>query len=145
MKIYSTSNTLRNTIVEVINRTGILEYFYRCGKNRTENISGIKKLISEAENFQKIDMTKGLGDFVNYLDDCLKNDIDINLDKENTVQNAVQLMTYHGSKGREFEYVYLPNLISSSWENFRMPGEYKLITDEVYDKDLAQAKKIQNF
>ncbi len=141
LKIYSTSNTLRNTIVEVINRTGILEYFYRCGKNRTENISGIKKLISEAENFQKIDMTKGLGDFVNYLDDCLKNDIDINLDKENTVQNAVQLMTYHGSKGREFEYVYLPNLISSSWENFRMPGEYKLITDEVYDKDLAQAKK----
>jgi ATP-dependent exoDNAse (exonuclease V) beta subunit len=118
-----------------------LDYFYANGKNRSENISGIKKIISESIDFQNSDMTKGLSDFVKYLDDCLENEIDINLDKESVVQNAVQLMTYHGSKGREFEYVYLPNLITSNWENFRMPGEYKLITDEVLDKDLAQEKK----
>ena len=141
LKAYATTNTLRNTVIEVVNRTGILEYFYKCQKNRIENLSGIRKLISEAGNYQKIDETRGLSDFVTYLDDCLKNEIDICLDKDSAVQNAVQLMTYHGSKGREFEYVYLPNLISSSWENFRMPGEYKLITDEVYDKDFAQAKK----
>lgn len=141
LKAYATTNTLRNTVIEVVNRTGILEYFYKCQKNRIENLSGIRKLISEAGNYQKIDETRGLSDFVTYLDDCLKNEIDICLDKDSSVQNAVQLMTYHGSKGREFEYVYLPNLISSSWENFRMPGDYKLITDEVYDKDFAQAKK----
>lgn len=141
LKAYATTNTLRNTVIEVVNRTGILEYFYKCQKNRIENLSGIRKLISEAGNYQKIDETRGLSDFVTYLDDCLKNEIDICLDKDSSVQNAVQLMTYHGSKGREFEYVYLPNLISSSWENFRMPGEYKLITDEVYDKDFAQVKK----
>lgn len=141
LKAYATTNTLRNTVIEVVNRTGILEYFYKCQKNRIENLAGIRKLISEAGNYQKIDETRGLSDFVTYLDDCLKNEIDICLDKDSAVQNAVQLMTYHGSKGREFEYVYLPNLISSSWENFRMPGEYKLITDEVYDKDFAQAKK----
>lgn len=141
LKAYATTNTLRNTVIEVVNRTGILEYFYKCQKNRIENLAGIRKLISEAGNYQKIDETRGLSDFVTYLDDCLKNEIDICLDKDSSVQNAVQLMTYHGSKGREFEYVYLPNLISSSWENFRMPGEYKLITDEVYDKDFAQAKK----
>lgn len=141
LQTYATTNTLRNTIIEIVNRTGILEYFYKCPKNRVENISGIRKIISEAGNFQKIDGTRGLADFVSYLDDCLKNEIDICLDKDSSVQNAVQLMTYHGSKGREFEYVYLPNLISSSWENFRMPGEYKLITDEVFDKDTAQIKK----
>lgn len=31
------------------------------------------------------------------------------------IQNAVQLTTYHGSKGREFEFVYLPNLISKGY------------------------------
>lgn len=138
---YAASNTLRNTIVEIVNRTNILPYFYQYGKNRSENIAGIKKLINEASDFQSSDMTKGLNDFVKYLDDCLDNEIDINLDKESSVQNAVQLMTYHGSKGREFEYVYLPNLINSNWENFRKPGEYKLITDEVLDKDSAQIKK----
>ena len=141
LQVYASANTLRNTIVEIVNRTNILPYFYSCGKNRSENILGIKKIISESVDFQNADMTKGLSDFVKYLDDCLQNEIDINLDKDSIVQNAVQLMTYHGSKGREFDYVYLPNLISSSWENFRMPGEYKLITDEVLDKDLAQVKK----
>lgn len=141
LKDYASSNTLRNTIVEVVNRTGILTYFYKCGKNRTENILGIKKIISEASDFQKLDTTKSFGDFIKYLDDCLQNEIDINLDKEPGVQNAVQLMTYHGSKGREFEHVYLPNLISSNWENFKMPGEYKLITDEDLEKEAAQAKK----
>ncbi len=138
---YATTNTLSNTIKEVVNRTGILEYFYKCPENRMENISGLKRVISEASDFQSSDMTKGLSDFVQYLDDCLQNEIDISLDKDSGVQNAVQLMTYHGSKGREFGYVYLPNLISSNWENFRMPGEYKLITDEVLDKETLQAKK----
>ena len=141
LQTFATTNSLRNTIIEVVNRTGILEYFYKCPQNRIENISGIRKIISEAGNYQKTDDTRGLADFVCYLDDCLKNEIDICLDKDGSVQNAVQLMTYHGSKGREFEYVYLPNLISSSWENFRMPGEYKLITDEVFDKDIEQLKK----
>lgn len=141
LQTFATTNSLRNTIIEVVNRTGILEYFYKCPQNRIENISGIRKIISEAGNYQKTGDTRGLADFICYLDDCLKNEIDICLDKDGSVQNAVQLMTYHGSKGREFEYVYLPNLISSSWENFRMPGEYKLITDEVFDKDIEQLKK----
>lgn len=138
---YASSNNLRNTVIEIINRTGLLTYFYKSGKNRSENLAGIRKIISEATDFQNSDSTKNLADFVKYLDDCFENEIDINLDKDSVVQNAVQLMTYHGSKGREFEYVYLPNLISSNWEDFRMPGEYKLITEEVPDKDAAQAKK----
>lgn len=138
---YASSNNLRNTVVEIINRTGLLTYFYKSGKNRSENLAGIRKIISEATDFQNSDSTKNLSDFVKYLDDCFENEIDINLDKDSVVQNAVQLMTYHGSKGREFEYVYLPNLISSNWEDFRMLGEYKLITEDVPDKDAAQAKK----
>ena len=138
---YASSNNLRNTVVEIINRTGLLTYFYKSGKNRSENLAGIRKIISEATDFQNSDSTKNLSDFVKYLDDCFENEIDINLDKDSVVQNAVQLMTYHGAKGREFEYVYLPNLISSIWEDFRMPGEYKLITEDVPDKDAAQAKK----
>ncbi len=141
LKVYASANNLSDTIKEIVNRTGILEYYYRCGQNQSENIAGIIKLISESEAFQNTDYTKGLNDFVKYLDDCLLNEIDITTDKNNIVQNAVQLLTYHGSKGREFEYVYLPNLVSSNWENFRMAGEYKLITDEVIDKDEQQLKK----
>ncbi len=138
---YAATNDLRNTIIEILNRTGILEYYYKTELNRSENLLGIKKLLEEATDFTNLNLATGISDFVDYLDECLQNDIDICLDKDALIQNAVQLTTYHGSKGREFEYVYLPNLISKSWEDFRMPGEYKLITEPVYDKVTAQEKK----
>ena len=138
---YSTANDLRNTVIELLNRTGILEYYYKTESNRSENLLGIKKILSEAADFSNINAATGLGDFVEYLDECLQNNIDICLDKDTFIQNAVQLTTYHSSKGREFEYVYLPNLISKKWENFRNPNEYKLITDPVYDKLEEQLRK----
>ncbi len=136
---YSTANDLRNTIIEIINATGILEYYFKTESARMENLLGIQKVISVATEFSNVNVAAGLNDFVEYLDECLQNDIDICLDKDSLIQNAVQLTTYHGSKGREFEYVYLPNLISKNWENFRMPTEYKLVTDPIYD-DAEQRK-----
>ena len=138
---YSATNNLRNTIIEILNRTGILEFYFATELNRSENLLGIKKILSEATDFSSINQTTGLKDFVEYLDDCLNNDISICLDKDSLIQNAVQLTTYHGSKGREFEYVYLPNLISKNWEDFRMAGEYKLITEPILDKEEVQEKK----
>ena len=141
LKEYASNNSLRNTIIEILNRTGILVTFHKELKNKMENLMGIKKFIDEATDFEKINRTASLVDFVRYLDDCLINEIDITTDKNPIIQNAVQLTTYHGSKGREFDFVYLPNLISKNWEDFSMPGEYRLITDEVLDKETELKRK----
>lgn len=141
LKNYATNNPLRNTIIEILNRTGILEYFYAESENKMENLIAIKKVIEVATEYGNQDSTRSFGDFVQYLDDCLADEIDITTDKKSITENAIQLTTYHGSKGREFEYVYLPNLISKNWENFTMPAEYKLITDEVFDDATAQKRK----
>ena len=141
LKQYSETNSLRNTIIEIINRTGILVAFYKEPKNKMENLMGIKKIISEATDCEKTVSTNSLAGFVEYLDSSIENEIEICIDKANYIQNAVQLTTYHGSKGREFEYVYLPNLIERKWESFRRGGEYKLITEPVLDKDIAEEKK----
>ena len=141
LREYSQSNDLRSTVIEIINRTGVLEAFYKEEKNRMENLMGIKKMIDEATEYGNLDSTKSLGDFVQYLSDCWTDEIDITTEKNSIVQNAIQLTTYHGSKGREFDYVYLPNLISRNWENFKMPGEYKLICNEVLEKEEADKKK----
>lgn len=141
LKIFASNNSLRNTIIEILNRTGILVAFHSEPKNKMENLMGIKKFIDEATEFGNLNKTASLIDFVKYLDDCLLNEIDITTDKNPIIQNAVQLTTYHGSKGREFDFVYLPNLISKNWEDFSMPGEYKLVTDEVFEKEEEKARK----
>ncbi|MBR2525543.1 ATP-dependent helicase [bacterium] len=137
---YSKANTLRNTVVELINRSGILEYFYKNPQNRIENLEGIKKIIDEATDYEKAGESKTLEEFVQYLDDCKNDEIVIKTEKVGK-QNAVQLTTYHGSKGREFEYVYLPNLVAKNWENFKINNEYKYITDVVLEKEVAELKK----
>lgn len=141
LKEYASTNSLRNTVVEIINRTGTLEFFFRTEKNKAENIAGIKKLIDEATELSSLDPTVGISEFVAHLDSALLNDIDISTDKSSNIQNAIQLVTYHGSKGREFEHVYLPNLVAKNWEKFSMPGEYKLITEDILDKPEAEQKK----
>lgn len=137
---FAQANDLRNTVVEIINRTGILATFYANQKNRTENLMGIKKLIDEATQLSKIEPMTSLQDFVDYLKQSLDNEIPICIDKSSVVQNAVQFATYHGSKGREFEHVYLPRLTAKVWEKQTDSG-YKYITDEVLDEELALQKK----
>jgi DNA helicase-2/ATP-dependent DNA helicase PcrA len=47
------------------------------------------------------------------------------LDIENSnpeIESGVQLMTSHGSKGKEFEYVYIVNTTAKSWEKSRSFG-----------------------
>lgn len=141
LKDYASKNDLHETIIEIINRAGILAYYFKSDKNKMENIMSIKKIIDEAKELKDLNPLVNINDFVKYFDDALNNEIDITIDKNNMVQNAVQLITYHGSKGREFDYVYLPNLVSSSWEEFRRNGDYKYVTDDVIEPILEQEKK----
>ncbi len=141
LKEFAATNNLRQIIVEVINRTGILEFFMKSDKNKSENIMGIKKLLDEATEFTATNPTVSLSNFLEYLDSTLENEIEITIDKNSMTRNAIQLVTYHGSKGREFEHVYLPNLTARIWEDFRMPGEYKFITDIPLSKEETQLKK----
>ncbi|MGN1154493.1 MAG: ATP-dependent helicase [Candidatus Gastranaerophilaceae bacterium] len=141
LKTFAATNNLRDTVIEVLNQTGILNYFFKTPQNRLENILALKKIIDEATDFMGLDATSTLNDFINKLDYCKDNEIELNTEKSNVVQNAVQLVTYHASKGREFGYVYLPNLLSQNWENFSMPTEYKLVTNISEDDDNEQLKK----
>ncbi len=141
LKDFAQKHSLKNTLIELVNKTGILECFVGSEKNRLENILGIKRIMDEAGEIFKFDPSISLNSFVKHLDEALLNGIDIKTEKSSFAQNAIQLLTYHGAKGREFGQVYLPNLVSKQWENFKMPGEYKFITDEVLEKEEAQKKK----
>ena len=137
---YAATNNLRNTVIEIINRTKILDFFYSCDINKLENIMGLKKIIDEANDFMRLDPTSNLNAFVSRLEYIHSNNIEITTEKSAIVQNALQLLTYHASKGREFEYVYLPNLIENNWEKFKMPNEYKLITENPNDEETESLK-----
>lgn len=123
---FSVSESIRNLIVEIINRTGILVYYLENDINKAENIYSINRIVQEAEVFQKFHPEASLIDFIDYINTAYEENIAITIEKDDYVRNAVQLLTLHGAKGREFEHVFIPHLTASNWERKREIGRNEL-------------------
>lgn len=66
------------------------------------------------------------------------------LDIENSnpeIESGVQLMTAHGSKGKEFEYVYMINVTSRNWEKSRSFGGISLPI-KAYQGDVHDERRL---
>ncbi len=138
------SESLKNTIVEIINKTGILQYFLNSKVNKIENILAIKRIVDEAVSFNNLHPSATIKDFVEHLDTAFADNVMITIDSDVYVQNAIQLVTIHGSKGREFEYVYISNLLTKNWEKQKTSNSIDLpIEKSTFVGDENEIKKAE--
>lgn len=117
---------LGNLVVRVLNETGILKFYADKQLNKLENISAIKTLVDEVRKFEKITHPATLTMLLTYLDESIRDKINIEIDDADFTENSVQLITIHKSKGREFSHLFIPNLISKNWEKRRSIETIKL-------------------
>ncbi len=113
---FCANENLKDVILEIGAKTKIFDYYLNSKTNRAENIEGLKKLIDEAIDFSQSNKKILLADFVEYLNISYSENLDILTNKPPVDLNGIQLLTYHFSKGREFEYVYMPTLMRRKWE-----------------------------
>ena len=150
---YKARENIKNTILEIGAKTGIFDTYINETEhniNQTESILGLKKFVDEAAGFSEIYKTSFLEEFYIYLKAIIEDEESIKTDKAPVTLNAVQLCTYHGAKGREFEYVYMPTLEIYKWEGSSKslkpeiplpPSEYKTkdqIDNEIKPSDLTK-------
>jgi len=136
---FRANESLKSVILEIGAKTGIFDYYLNSEINRTENIAGIKRLLDEGFGFSDVGKSAGLEEFVEYLNIALDDDIEIKTEKAPVPLNAVQLSTYYSSKGREFEYVYMPTLLQKNWESKKEQGRYDVpLAIEDYKDDEAR-------
>lgn len=129
LRDYVTCENYKTSLLEIGNRTGIFDYYFNKDIiNKVENIKGIKKLLEMADAYFEVntDEKKSFTMFVEYLSKMLESGTEIKLDKENKPTNAIQLSTYHSSKGRQFEYVFMPNLTAGKWDEVSKDGMYDI-------------------
>lgn len=142
---YKNAESIKNAVLEIGSKTSIFDYYMNFEINRTENIAALKKLIEEASAYSEIYKTSLLEEFVNHLEILQNDEIDILTDKAPVTFNAVQLSTYHSAKGKEFEYVYMPALISANWENSKTPSiTIPLSPSEYKSKEELQELKLSD-
>ena len=146
LKEYSTNESLKNVVLEIGARTGIFDYYLNSEINKTENISGLKKFIDEAKSFSEVNNSILLEDFIEYLDISIEDNIIIKTDKAPYPMNAIQLSTYYGAKGKEYEYVYMPTLTKDCWESDKGSFKDKIPLDKALykDKDMLAREKISD-
>ncbi|MCL2085702.1 ATP-dependent helicase, partial [Candidatus Saccharibacteria bacterium] len=113
------SQTAKVVIAEII------DYLYKPVEDNFEN-PGLYNTLSHVttiwnnlvEAMEKNDFS--LGEFLEYVEDCREAGIRV-LDKNpfKNLGNAIQVMSAHGSKGLEFDYVFMLNCSENGWNNKR--------------------------
>ena len=132
---------LKTLVKDVIEKTGILEFYNNSEIDNEYNVNALEKLIEEAGKFQKIHKSIFLNEFLEHIDIAYQNELNIDIAKNETKQNAIQLMSLHGSKGREFEYVFIPELCAKKWEKYNNPDQLKVPADKtIFEKTSEQLR-----
>ena len=100
----------------------------------------LDKLLDEIKSQNQRKKEYGLADFVYFVDSFVKYNLDIKSTDPEIIE-GVSLMTAHGSKGREFEYVYIINATRKSWEASR-GGSGITLPIYQYDGDMEDEKRL---
>lgn len=149
-KVINFSNIIRSSIVESLNSRlidflkGFLEdigyiTYMKASDLSRDKLFKVDKLFDEIKK-QQAKRSFDIKEFIILVDSYHAYHLDIeNSDPE--IEAGVQLMTSHGSKGKEFEYVYIVNTTSKNWEKSRGFGGISLPI-QAYQGDVHDERRL---
>jgi DNA helicase II / ATP-dependent DNA helicase PcrA len=118
--------TLQQLFENIIREAGILSHIMQSTDKhwQLQVLTGLFDFVKEETHRNPL---LGLDELVNLISLMEKEEISLPLVQVSGSDKGVNLLTAHGSKGLEFEYVLLAGCNSSFWEKKRKPGGgYKL-------------------
>ncbi len=118
--------TLLQLVDNVIRNADVLKYIMN-SDSKVELMHLLTKLFDFIKDEAARNKSLNLKIFIQTVDLMEKEDLKIGMTQMKGSENGVSLLTAHGSKGLEFEYVFFTGVNASSWEKKRKPGGgYKL-------------------
>ncbi len=122
----ATNNTLQQLFEHIIQKAGILTYIMRSDDKISLILllTGLFDFIKDETSRNPFLTLQGLIDIIDLME---KEGLALPMMQVAGSEKGVNLLTAHGSKGLEFEYVFFIGANASSWEKKRKPGGgYKL-------------------
>ncbi len=114
-------------------KTDLREYI-RMQENYLEMLNVLNAFFNEIKRFNFLYPMESIREFIAYFSDLEKYHISPHTQPLKTQDDAVSLMTAHGSKGLEFSYVFLFQTSEKYWEKSRDPGKLKITVPLVEEK-----------
>lgn len=105
---------LDDAIVHILNESGFIKYALR-RQNSFDIFDKLTRLFQEirVHVYEKADFN--LEEFLNYIQLLRTHHLQLKAKHITASQEAVQLITAHKAKGREFDYVYVLNVFDGHW------------------------------
>jgi DNA helicase II / ATP-dependent DNA helicase PcrA len=129
---FSKKNPVGLVLNEFLQNSGLVKYLVR--KEDFASLENINEFAKQVAKFEKENDAHTILDFVSYLD-LLEEAGAVFATDSFSDRNSVQILTTHGSKGLEFDYVFVANAVKGRFpstrrsETFSLPEE---LTEEIY-------------
>ncbi|MEJ0104700.1 MAG: ATP-dependent DNA helicase [Bacteroidota bacterium] len=131
--------TLQQLFENIIREAGILSHIMQSNDKhwQLQILTGLFDFIKDETHRNP---TRNLKDLVNLIDLMEKEEIKLPLVEVSGSDKGINLLTAHGSKGLEFEYVFLAGCNAASWEKKRKPGGGYKLPDTMFSSQPASSE-----
>jgi DNA helicase-2/ATP-dependent DNA helicase PcrA len=128
--------TLQQLFETIVRKAGVLNHIMTSNDKhwQLQVLMGVFEFVKEETHRNPL---LNLEQLVNLLDMMEKESIPLPLVQVSGSDKGINLMTAHGSKGLEFEYVFLAGCNSSFWEKKRKPGGGYKLPDTIFSAQAA--------
>lgn len=127
------SNTFLTSFDLLMHSTGLLEHIITSDSS-AEQLRYYDRFYSELRSLADDNLHLCLEDVLAYVDILREYNLTLDSKPQDHI-DAVRLMTVHKSKGLEFEYVFIINMVDKVWGNKTLRQEYQLPTGSVRGDD----------
>ncbi|RZJ54631.1 MAG: ATP-dependent helicase, partial [Flavobacterium sp.] len=129
--------TLQQLFENIIQKAGVLPYIMQHPKK-----IAFMQLLTAFFDFIKEETSRNpfltLEGLINIIDLMESETIPLPMQQVSGSDKGVNLLTAHGSKGLEFEYVFFAGVNASSWEKKRKPGGGYKLPDTMFSQATAR-------
>lgn len=112
-------------------------------EDKIERLSILNSFFDEIKTFASLHPESTLKEFIEYLTDLDHYGLSPTTQPIRMESDAVELMTAHGSKGLEFEVVFIYDATSKNWESSRDPSKLN-VTVSLFEKHLIDKSEKKN-
>jgi DNA helicase-2/ATP-dependent DNA helicase PcrA len=123
--------TLQHLLENIIQQTGLLNHIMQ-GADKHWELKVLTALFDFVKEETRRNPTLSLQQLVNIIDLMEKEEIPLPLVQVSGSDKGVNLLTVHGSKGLEFEYVFFAGCNAGFWEKKRKPGGGYTLPDTMF-------------
>ena len=131
------NTTLQQLFEQIVREAGILQHIMQSDEKhwQLQILTALFDWIKEETHRDSTVDLKSLMALVSLME---KEDIRLPLVQVSGSEKGINLLTAHGSKGLEFEYVFLAGCNASAWEKKRKPGGGYSLPDTIFSSQPKQ-------